>query len=94
MGRYIVCQLDIRQEKPTISHRTYGRSRAGRNLKGTSRLSKNEKIDDAYPDELWKYMSSTEKAKYLVADVFSRGTQKKAYLKTEDRKQQDDSNEH
>ncbi|MGP8939618.1 hypothetical protein [Enterobacter soli] len=63
-------------------------------LKGISRLKKSEKQDDAYPDELWKFMSPSEKAKFLVADVFSRNSKESSTTQPGEHKQKDHDNEH
>ncbi|WP_415358407.1 hypothetical protein [Escherichia coli] len=56
-------------------------------LKGISRLKKSEKQADEYPDELWKFMSPSEKAKFLVADVFSRSSKEPSAVQPGEHKQ-------
>ncbi|MCS1160207.1 hypothetical protein NXZ88_24915 [Escherichia coli] len=58
-------------------------------LKGISRLKKSEKQADEYPDELWKFMSPSEKAKFLVADVFSRSSKEPSAVQPGEHKQKD-----
>ncbi|MEG2263080.1 MAG: hypothetical protein RSC68_01770 [Acinetobacter sp.] len=63
MGRHFTGLIDSSQQNFTMPIRPYGRSRMAAKLKGISRLKKSEKHDDEYPDELWKFMSPSEKAK-------------------------------
>ena len=94
MGRHFTGLIDSSQQNFTMPIRPYGRSRMAAKLKGISRLKKSEKHDDEYPDELWKFMSPSEKAKFLVADVFSRSSKDSSAIQPEEHKQKEHDNEH
>ena len=89
MGRHFTGLIDSSQQNFTMPIRPYGRSRMAAKLKGISRLKKSE-----YPDELWKFMSPSEKAKFLVADVFSRSSKDSSAIQPGEHKQKEHDNEH